>query len=440
MEVALPHRFEARHYQADLFRAFFIDKKRRLISIIHRRAGKDKGAINLLIGAALQEVGTYLYLFPELNQARRVIWNGIDRDGMRFMDHIPPSLIKRTNSTEMLVEFKNGSIFQLGGSDRYDSLMGTNPKGIVFSEYSLQNPMAWHYLRPILAENNGWALFVYTPRGRNHGFELYQAAKENQNWFLQHLGANDTRRQDGTPVINPSIIQEELDAGMPEELVAQEFFCSFEAAVPGSIYGKPLQKAEEEGRVRDFEIDKYLPVYTFWDLGISDSSAIWLLQPAGHELRLIYYYENMGEGLQHYVQKLEEIRRQLGFNKYARHFAPHDIRVRELTSGRSRLETAQQFGINFDIAPNIPVVDGLQAVRNLFGRFFFHKTNCKFGIEAVRAYARAFNERTRQYSSQPVHDWSSHGCDALRYLAVSWQDFFEQKQGAGVRKLDEWHP
>ena len=379
MTVMLPYEFTPRHYQKDVFKALFTDNIKRIVSIWHRRAGKDKSYINLIVAASQQRVGTYLYLFPELNQARRVIWNGIDKDGKRFLDHFPKQIISKTNGTDMRIEFKNGSIFQLGGSDRYDSLMGTNPVGIVFSEYSLQNPTAWHYLRPILAENGGWGAFNYTPRGRNHGFDLYDKAKDNAKWFVQKLDVNETSKGDGSPVITDEIIQEERDSGMPEELIQQEFYCSFEAAVPGSYYAQVLNQAEEEGRILDFPIESGSRVYTFWDLGISDSTAIWFLQPIGSELRLINYYENCGEGLEHYINYLHDFRDKHRI-VYGDHWAPHDIKVRELTTGRSRLETARQMGIEYRVVANLPIADGIHGVRQLFSRFYIHKTNCEQGL------------------------------------------------------------
>jgi len=217
MPITLPYNYQARPYQSGLYDCIANGYKR-AVAVWHRRAGKDKTLLNLLIKEAFKRTGVYYYFFPTYNQGRKVLWDGIDRNGFRYLDHIPEPLREgNPNTTEMKIRLINGSLIQIIGTDNIDAIMGTNPVGCVFSEYSLQNPAAWDLIRPILAENGGWAVFNYTPRGRNHGFILYEMAKNNPEWFCELLTVDDTG------VVTPEMVQAERDAGMSEEMIQQEF-------------------------------------------------------------------------------------------------------------------------------------------------------------------------------------------------------------------------
>lgn len=219
MEITIPFNYQPRPYQVPLFNCIG-DGYRRAVAVWHRRAGKDKTLLNLIIKEAFKRTGVYYYLFPSYAQGRKILWDGIDRNGFRYLDHIPEELRSAPpNNSEMKIRLVNGSMIQLVGTDNIDSIMGTNPVGCVFSEYSLQNPAAWDLIRPILAENGGWAVFNYTPRGRNHGFVLYEMARNNPDWFCQVLTVDDTG------AVTPDVVQAERDAGMSEEMIQQEFFC-----------------------------------------------------------------------------------------------------------------------------------------------------------------------------------------------------------------------
>lgn len=437
MKIDLPYNFKLRKYQEPVWSAFFKERRRRAVCVWHRRAGKDKTFLNMLIGAALERKGNYIYLFPEQRQARRNIWNAIDKDGKRFLDHFPPSLIEGDpNKTEMLIRFVNGSTFQLLGTDNYDSLMGLNPIGVVFSEYALHNPTAWELIKPILNENDGWAIFQGTPRGTNHLYKMYTNAQNNDRWFAQFLTIADTKDADGKPIVTQEQIEEDRAEGTPEEIIQQEYYCSFTAGNVGSYYGKYLAKARKQGNVKNFDIEPRLPVYTFWDLGISDYTCIWFMQPYQKELRLVNYYEFNGEGLDHYFKIIQDF----GIDnkiQYGGHFAPHDIKVRELTSGKSRFEYAQSKGLRFLIVPNIPVQDGIDAVRAQFPSLVFHEKNCKQGLDCIMEYRKKYNEEHHCYSDKPLHNWASHGADALRYLVVGWQDYYADKSPSQARKLND---
>lgn len=417
-EITLPYNYIPRNYQMPVWSYMQgTEEGKRAVCVWHRRAGKDLFAINLIGCKAYERIGTYWHLLPTYKQGRNIVWNGFTRDGRKFLDHFPRELVEGENATEMRVTLKNGSIYQVVGTDNIDSLVGTNPIGCVFSEYSLQDPGAWDYIRPILAENGGWALFIYTARGKNHGFDLLNMARRNPKWFCEVLtagsGPEDTKRPDGTPVISDEVIQEERVSGMPEEMIQQEYKCSFEAPLVGSYYGQQMMLLDKQERLTTVPYDPLLEVDTSWDLGIGDSMSIWFFQQHGMEIRVIDYYENSGEGLSHYVKMLKE----RDYN-YGRHYAPHDIQVRELTSGKARIDAAREMGLKFTVVPKHEVNDGIEAVRNLLPLCWFDYEKCRRGIEALRGYRKEWNEKMKCYSANPLHDWTSHGADGFRIYAM----------------------
>jgi hypothetical protein len=263
----------ARDYQAPLFQHMFeggLERKRAAV-VWHRRCGKDSCCLQLSAVSSQMRVGTIWHMLPTLKQGRRVIWDGIDREGRKMIDQAFPKDMRDSaspiNNSDMQIRFRNGSIYQVVGSDNYDSLVGTNPVGVIFSEWAVADPKAWDYIRPILAENGGWALFIYTPRGKNHGKKLFDMAQGNPNWFSSLLTVDDTFRPDGSYVIGPDIIEQERAEGMSEEKILQEYFCSFEAGMEGAFYTQELNLAEKEDRIGHFPHDPMKPCQTWWDIG-----------------------------------------------------------------------------------------------------------------------------------------------------------------------------
>ncbi len=433
MRIVLPYNFIPRPFQRDSNRAYFIDRKLFSIDVIHRRGGKTKNSLNFIIGAAMERVGNYYHCFPELAQARRAVWNGIDKDGKRYLDHVPRALIKgNENNTDMRIVLINGSSIQLAGADRYNALMGGNPAGIVFDEYSLMSPFAWHYLSPILTENGGWAKFIFTPRAANHAYDLYNRNIDNPNWFVQKLDITQTKNWDGSPIITEAMVEERRREGMPEELIQQEFYCDFSAALAGSYYSKEIAAAYEEGRVRNFQIERTLPVHTMWDLGRRDPTAIWMFQVIKGEIYFIGYYENILQSMQFYINWLGEFARKTGI-QFQMHFGPHDIKVTEYSTGKARIDTAAEMGFYFTVVKKLPIMDGIDAVKKLFPRMHFHKDNCELGLSSLKQYHRNEN-------GEPVHDFASHPADALRTGAVGWYDYYGKEKSSSSFDMNKWMP
>lgn len=397
--------------------------RKRAVCVWHRRAGKDLFAINLIATKVFERVGVYWHMLPTYKQGRAIVWNGFTKESRSFLSHFPNDIVASKNSTEMRITFKNGSIYQVVGTDNINSLVGTNPIGVVFSEYSLHDPAAFNYIRPILSENEGWALFIYTARGKNHGYKMLQQAQKNAvgkggNWFSQVLiagsGPDATKREDGSPVISDEAIEDERKSGMDESTIQQEYYCSFEAPLVGAYYAPQMiyLDKQEPKRFQKIPWDPKLPVQTSWDLGVDDSTSIWFSQIYGMEIRLIDYYENSGEGLAHYAKILKEKP-----YAYDTHYAPHDINVREFTTGKSRLESARDLGIRFIMVGKHELQDGIEAVRSLLPRCWFDLDNCERGIAGLREYRKDFDEINKVYRNTPLHNWASHPSDAFRTFA-----------------------
>ena len=422
-EITLPHNWTPREYQRPLWDALEGGCKR-AVAVWHRRAGKDMTGLHWTAVQAFVRPGIYWHLFPSYAQGRKAIWEGRDNDGHGFLDAFPEGSWFRKRDDEMSLWLHGGSIYQVIGCDQIDRLVGANPVGCVFSEYSLQNPAAWQLIRPILANNDGWAIFAYTPRGRNHGYKLLKMAEESDKWFSQVLTVDDTN------VVSQEIIDSEK-AEMPKELFEQEYYCSFDAPLVGAYFGELLSEANKEGRISKVPWVPEKPVVTGWDLGMSDSTSIWFAQRVGSEVRLIDYYESSGQGLEHYAKVIRDKP-----YVYEEHLVPHDAQVRELGTGKSRMETAMSLGLRMRVVPKLSLEDGIQATRLLLRNVWLDESNCARGFQALREYVKAPIENERGpdgevlYRDRPKHNWASHAADALRTLAVGMRrtDFSEMKQ------------
>lgn len=402
------NRFKPREYQIPIMDAILNKGYKRVLCILPRRAGKDICAFNIMIRAALKKVGVYYYIFPTYSQGKKVLWDSLTNDGVRFIDYIPPEIIYSTNSQEMKIKLTNGSLIQVVGSDNVDSLVGTNPQGIVFSEYALQDPRAYQYLRPILVANDGWALFISTPRGKNHLFTLYEVARSNPEWFCLKLGIEETNH-----IPLSEIEKEKAEGIMSDDLIQQEYYTSFDMGVEGAYYTKYLDRMRIKGQIGDVPWESSFKVHTAWDLGVRDSTTILFFQVIGQTVRIIDSYENSKVGLEHYSKVIQQ-----KDYVYGKHIAPHDIRVKEFGSGMTRWETAKHLGITFTIAPDLSVEDGIEAVRRSLGKIWIDR-GCSNFIKAVENYRQEYDHKRKVYKDFPLHDWSSHWADCLRYLCIS---------------------
>lgn len=313
----------------------------------------------------------------------------------------------------MKIRFTNGSLYQLIGSDNIDSLVGTNPKIIIFSEYAIQSPAAWDYLRPILDVNKGYALFISTPRGKNHFYDLLTRNRNNPDWYCEVLSITDTG------VLSEADIDKIRAEGVSEELIQQEYYCSFNRGVEGSYYGKLIENARNEHRICSVSYETRSPVHTAWDVGFGDSTAIVFWQEIGGEIRIIDAYENNGEGIAHYVKHIQ--------NKpyvYGTHYFPHDAGSGSIQTGRTLQDVAYDIGLKTTVLEReTDICVGIEAVRSLLSTCYIDERKCSHMLKCLENYHKKYNEKTQSYSESPMHDWCSHTADSVRYMANARTQF-----------------
>src|SRR6056297_223914 len=401
-EVVIPYKPRA---QAVAFH----DRTERFACLVaHRRFGKTVASLNDLIRDAMtiQRPNVRVaYIAPYYRQAKAIAWDYLKE----FTAPIPGIEV---NASELRIDFPNGARIRLFGADNYDAMRGLYFDSVVLDEPADFPASAWPtVIRPALADRKGRATFIGTPKGKNDFWEIYNYAKTAPDWFCAMYKASETDILDVDELI-------EAKRTMGEDRYEQEFECSFEAAIQGAYYAAEMKEAMDAGRICAVPYDKSLSVVTAWDLGIGDSTAIWFAQYAGREIRIIDYYENSGVGLDHYAKVLAD----KGYH-YTRHVLTHDARVKELGSGKRRIETLANLGIkDVQIAPSLAVEDGIQAVRSMIGRTWFDAEKCERGIEALRQYRREFDDKLKTWRGRPLHDWTSHGADAMRYLAIGYSE------------------
>jgi hypothetical protein len=381
------------------------------IAVAHRRAGKTVACVNELIKAAStcsRANPRFAYIAPQLNQAKDIAWTYL----LEYTECFGPD--RKINASELWIELpNNGARIRIYGADNPDRLRGIYLDGAILDEFGDMDPTVWtQVIRPALSDRKGWAIFIGTPKGKNTFHQLWNLAEDDDDWFRLMLKASETGLLDK---------QELSDARkmMSADEYAQEYECSFEAAVRGAYYGKEMNDAEasEPPRITAVPHDPRLQVHTAWDLGVADSTVIWFVQTVGRETRVIDVLKGEGVGLDWYAKQLQD-RPYLWGN----HYLPHDVEVRELGTGKSRKEVLEGLGIKVTVCPNIPIADGIQAVRMLLPTTWFDKTKCKEGVEALRMYRREYDDKRQEFKVHPLHDWTSHYADAFRYFAVGHQE------------------
>ncbi len=408
--------FQPRNYQIPLVRAFD-EGKRRIYCRWHRRAGKDLLLWNLMAREAGTKPGIYYYLLPTYKEAKRIIWDGMTNDGQKFLDFIPAELIEKRNEQEMKLTFVNGSIIQLIGTDQYDSIRGSNPRGCVFSEFGWHNPGAWRVVEPIIRGNGGWAIFNTTPpETKNESVRMWNAVKGSPDWFTQQLTINDTKLLDWDAIVREAQQQGNFD----EAHLQREYLCLDIVGGKGSIYGTLMEEARRLGRVGNEVIfDKALKVYVSFDLGRTDATAMIFFQKVGKEIHIIDFYQNTGHAVDHYIGRLREKN-----YPYAELFLPHDAFAKRLEHPLSVAEQLEQAGFKTKRVMNHEILHGIQYARKDFGRLWFDNEKTKELVEALEAYHWKYDENRKVESRIPDHDWASHPSDSLRYLFMG---------------LEEWH-
>lgn len=439
--VNLPHLgWQPRSHQKKLWR-YLMNGGKRAVAVWHRRAGKDEICLHATSVAMFERPGNYWHALPEFTSGRKAIWDSINpHTGRKRIDEaFPLEMRSHTREGTMQICYHNGSTWNVIGSDAVTqgSGIGSSVAGIVFSEFGLANPSAWGFYRPILEENNGWATFISTPRGRNHLLQLYEHAKRTPGWFAELLTADDTK------ALSHQALAEALKEYIAiygeaygRSIYEQEMYCSFNAATIGSFYGDLMAQVRLDGRVSEDVIalpDK--PVNYAWDLGVGDDTSIWAFQAVGSQLFVLWHYASSGVGVEHYADVIEKTEAEHGW-RHGTDYVPHDAKVREFGCGRTRVETMSSLGLKPVLAPDASLSDGINAVRRTLPLTCFHPRCEQGGLDALEQYQREWDDDKKCFRASAVHDWSSHPADAFRYLSLSWRlaPIVRAKQP----KLDGW--
>lgn len=391
--------YEPRPLQAEIHK----NLKRFNVLVCHRRFGKSVLTINELVDQCLRNNKPnprYAYFAPYYAQAKKIAW-----DYLKMYTRSIPGVVY--NEQELRADLPGGRRIFIAGADNPDAHRGIYLDGCVLDEYAQMNPLVWtEVVRPALSDRKGFCIFIGTPKGRNNFYEIYEMAKINAEWYTKVFKASETK-----------IIDEKelafMKAEMGEDAYNQEFECSFDAAVKGTYYGQHMAALLEKKRITRVPYDPSLGVITSWDLGIGDSTSIWFVQRIFKEVRVINYLELEGLG----IPDMAKILSQMGYH-YTTHLLPHDASVRELGTGKTRIEVLKNHGIVATVLPRLKVDDGIQAVRNLLPMCYFDDQNCHRGIECLREYRREWDEKLQIFSQKPLHNQYSHGADAFRMLAI----------------------
>jgi hypothetical protein len=437
--IRLPHAgWRPRPHQLKLWN-YLVNGGKRAVAVWHRRAGKDEICMHAMSLAMFERPGNYWYCLPEFTMGRKAVWDAVNpHSGRKRIDEcFPQAMRSQTRDHDMQIRYHNGSTFNVVGSDSvvHGGGIGSSVAAIIFSEFALANPSAWGFYRPILEENSGWAAFISTPRGRNTLFALYEHALSTPGWFAEKLTVDDTK------ALSPAQIAETLkeytalygeDGG--RALMEQELYCSWTASTLGAFYALETAAVRNEQRIIECEALADRPVHRAWDLGVGDDTSIWFYQAQGAQIVILDHYASQGVGVEHYRDVINK--------KYAEHgwlhgddYVPHDAKVKEWGSGRTRVETMATLGLHPILVPLATLDDGINSVRRILPLCVFHP-RAHNGFDALEQYRREWDEDKKTFKPTPLHDWTSHAADAFRYLAMSYKP--APRREVKVPRMDGW--
>jgi hypothetical protein len=400
MKITIP--YKPRPLQEEIHR----NLKRFNVLVCHRRFGKSVLTVNELIKKCLQNKlprPRYYYISPTYSMSKRIAW-----DYLKYYTSVLPKM--EYHETELRADLPNGGRIQLLGCERPQTLKGLYMDGVILDEVAQMPPKLWtEIIRPALSDRKGFMIAIGTPQGHNSFFDLYNHGVQDETWYARSFKASESKVVDAEEL-------EQAKKLMPPEIYEAEYECSFESSAIGSIYSQSLAKADDEGRVTKVPYDSTIKVDTYWDLGMRDKTAIWFVQQKGSAIHLIDYFEDSGESLEYYASILNE----RGY-VYDTHYLPHDANVREIGTGKSRLEIAQSLGLVTSIVPKMSIEDGINATRMTLGRCWFDYEKTKEGLDALRQYRWAVTEKG-ETKNRPLHDWTSHAADSFRYVCIGLQE------------------
>ena len=439
LKIDVPYNnWHPRPHQEKLWQYLARDGKRAM-AVWHRRAGKDEVCLHHTAVSMMERVGNYWHCLPEYAQSRKAIWTAINaHTGKRRIDEVFPKQIRdSTNDNEMFIRLRNGSTWQCIGSDTYNATVGASVAGIVYSEWALANPSAWAYHRPMLEENNGWAAFITTPRGRNHAFEMFRHSAQSSEWFSQLLTVDDTH------ALTKAALAETLkeytalygaDVGRAQYL--QEYYCDWQASILGAYFALEMADVRNEGRIVEVEAIPGQFVHRAWDLGVKDDTSIWWFQIVGAQLFILDHYAASGVGVEHYATVIEERERKYGW-MHGTDYVPHDAKIKEWGTGKTRVETMSALGLKPQLVPFATFQDGINAARRTLPLCVFHPRTEETGISALEQYRREWDDEKKAFRQSDVHDWTAHPAAAFRYLSLAWRQ--AERRQVAEEPEPGWH-
>lgn len=407
------------------FHEYMVSGGKRAIEIAHRRWGKDEIVLGATCTLAHQRIASYWHCLPEYEQGRKALWDAINaHTGKRRIDEaFPPEIRESKDEQKMFIKLKCGSTWQIIGSDRYDATVGAGVAGIAYSEWALANPSAWAYHRPMLEENNGWAAFITTPRGRNHAKAMYDMAKSNPRWFAEISSITDTE----------ALTKEQLAESLQEYIALygedlgraqfeQEYLCSFNAAILGAFYAREMLAVRQEGRICEIEPNYSRPIHRAWDIGVKDDTSIWWFQVVGGQVFVLDCYTASGAGIDHYAEYVHNLAAERGW-KLGTDYVPHDAAQRQwaVPGAKTIIQQMQSYGLHPEQVPNSTKLNGINAGRKTLAVSVFHPRCEEVGISALEQYRREWDDEKKTFKASEVHDWTSHLADAWRYLSLCWR-------------------
>lgn len=399
--------YRPRKHQTILHNSF----KRFNVIVAHRRLGKTVCSINEQIDQALHNTlknPHYAYIAPTYSQAEKIAWEFFKTycssiPGYKANEGKLRITIERKDTRDVIT-------FWLLGAENPDSIRGVYMDGVILDEPGEMNPVIWtQVVRFCLADRNGWAIFIGTPKGRNFFYDRYEYAKKNpETWYSALFKASETG-------VLPASELADLRAELTEDEVAQELECSFTSALTGLFYSKEMLALRTEGRITAVPHNPRLPVATFWDLGISDDMAVWFVQWDGTNYNVIRYEEHSGKGIDWWIKELARF----PYN-YARHHWPHDGVQRELISGKERWVMAEELGLTpIDVVNRVRIKgDALDATRTILSLCRFDEVLCEAGILCLENYQRDWDTKNKVFKKNPKHNWASHGADGFATFSV----------------------
>jgi hypothetical protein len=450
-QILVPQNFSPRDYQLKLFQA--LDgvegkpetKIRKALIRWCRRSGKDLACFAYMVKEAVRQPGVYYYLFPTYSQGEKALWEGMTKHGTKYLELIPSKLIKRQDNKKLRLELTNNSIIRVIGCEDLDTIVGPGPRGIVMSEYAVTNPEAYAYMSPMLSENDGWIIINSTPRGKDNQFyKLEEKIKDLDYWFNSEVQTLWPEKPNYYPVHSQENIQQEMEMGTDWDHICQEYGVSYTAGIKGAYYADQINRARAEERIGEFPYNPNVPVYTFWDLGRNDHTAIWFAQYVDSKIIFIDYYEERDKDLMHYVEVLYN----KPYNNYASHGLPWDgVRKNQhspysTVNLLSTLLAANNVSGRVTKADKLPLQDGINSVKKRFHRYYFNYEKCFVGVEHLANYRKKWNKEVQAFSDTPIHDDASHGADALRTEALLSQqlDRFERQRVSQLQVISEFDP